>query len=65
MDLLSLLVIFLIIASLIPLVRQRIIVATRARLMREFESKRGSRLIALIHRQEQMSFLGVSNGSFY
>lgn len=58
MDLFNLLWIFLVVASLIPLVRQRIIEATRARLMREFEQQRGSRLIALIHRQERMSFLG-------
>lgn len=64
MDLLNLLWIFLVVASLVPLVRQRIVEATRARLMREFEAKRGSRLISLIHRQERMSFLGFPMARF-
>jgi len=58
MDLLNLLWLFLIISSLVPLFRQKIIEADRLRLMRTVETKRGSRVIALIHRQESMSFLG-------
>ncbi|MEW6178870.1 MAG: ATP-dependent Clp protease proteolytic subunit [Chloroflexota bacterium] len=58
MDLINLLWLFLIISSLVPLFRQKIIEADRLRLMRIIEAKRGSRVIALIHRQESMSFLG-------
>lgn len=58
MDLINLLWLFLIISSLVPLFRQKIIEADRLRLMRAIETKRGSRVIALIHRQESMSFLG-------
>ncbi|MEW6503727.1 MAG: ATP-dependent Clp protease proteolytic subunit [Chloroflexota bacterium] len=58
MDLLNLLWLFFIISSLVPLFRQKIIEADRLRLMRTIETKRGSRVIALIHRQESMSFLG-------
>jgi len=64
MDLFTLFLIFLVVVALIPLVRQRILEATRARLMRSLEEKRGSRLIALIHRQEQMSFLGFPLARF-
>ncbi len=49
---------FLIITSLQPLVRQRMLVAARLRAMRQLERRRGSRVITLIHRQERMSFLG-------
>ncbi len=50
MDLLNLLWLFFIISSLVPLFRQKIIEADRLRLMRTIETKRGSRVIALIHR---------------
>lgn len=58
MEFLNLLWIFLLIASLVPLIRQRMLDASRLRLIRQLEEKRGSRVIALIHRQESMSFLG-------
>lgn len=58
MDLINLLWIFLIVSSLIPLVRQRIIESERLRLLRSLEQRRGTRVIALIHRQENLSFLG-------
>ncbi len=58
MDLLNLLWILLAIAAIIPLVRQRVIETTRMRLIHSLEEKRGTRVIALIHRQESMSFLG-------
>ncbi len=58
MDLINLLWIFLIVSSLIPLVRQRIIESERMRLLRSLEARRGTRVIALIHRQENLSFLG-------
>jgi len=50
--------IFLILISLQPLLRQRILDATRTRLIRALERKRRSRVIALVHRQETMAFLG-------
>ncbi len=64
MDIFNVLLIFLMASSLIPLVRQRMIEATRSRLMREFEQRRGSRMISLIHRQERMSFLGFPMARF-
>jgi len=58
MDLINLLWLFLIISSIAPLFRQKIIETSRLRLMHQLEQKRGSRVITLIHRQESMSFLG-------
>ncbi len=58
MDLLNLLWIILAIAIVIPLIHQKVIETTRMRLMHTLEEKRGSRVIALIHRQESMFFLG-------
>ncbi|NPV90631.1 MAG: hypothetical protein HPY50_07665 [Firmicutes bacterium] len=48
----------LIVFSLIPFLRQRRLEFSRLNLMRSIERKRGARLVALIHRQETMSFLG-------
>jgi ClpP class serine protease len=50
--------IFLMMSSLQPLIRQRMLEAARMRLLRKIEEKRGSRVIALIHRQETLSLLG-------
>jgi ClpP class serine protease len=50
--------IFFIISALWPAVRMRMLEAARFRLMRELEKERGSRVIALIHRQETMALLG-------
>lgn len=58
MDLLNLFWIFLVIAAVTPVIRQRMLDASRLRLMRRLEEKRGSRVIAMIHRQESLSFLG-------
>ncbi len=49
---------FFIITSLWPAMQMRMLQAARLRLMREMEKKRGSRVIALIHRQETMALLG-------
>ncbi|MBO8138052.1 MAG: ATP-dependent Clp protease proteolytic subunit [Desulfotomaculum sp.] len=49
----------IIIFSLIPLLKQRNIFQARIRKIREIERKRKSRLIALIHRQESISILGL------
>ncbi len=49
---------FLIVSALQPILRQKILEARRFRMLTQLEKKRGSRLIALVHRQETMSFLG-------
>ncbi len=49
---------FLILSSLQPVVRQRMLEAARVRLLRKIEEERSSRVIALIHRQETLAFLG-------
>jgi ClpP class serine protease len=58
MALFNLVWIFIIIIALVPLVRQRMLEATRERIMRQLEHQRGSRVIAMIHRLEAMSILG-------
>ncbi|HEX9028415.1 MAG TPA: ATP-dependent Clp protease proteolytic subunit [Anaerolineales bacterium] len=58
MDLTWLLLAFIILSTLQPIIRQRIIEANRTKLLRRLEEKRGTRVIALIHRQEQLAFLG-------
>lgn len=59
MDFLNVLWVVLLIGALLPVVRQRMIDSARFRLFRAIEEKRGSRVIALIHRQESVSILGV------
>jgi len=49
---------FFMISALQPVFRQKILEASRLRLLHRFERKRQSRVIALVHRQETMSFLG-------
>src|SRR5437016_5654935 len=58
MDFFSLLWIFLIISSLQPVIRQRMLEMARLRLFDRLEHRRKSRVIALIHRQETLSLLG-------
>ena len=53
--------IFLVIIMLIllqPIVRLRMLEAARVRLLRAIETKRGSRVIAMIHREETLALLG-------
>ncbi len=50
--------IFVMLSALQPVIRQKLLTASRLRLLRRLESRRGSLAIALIHRQETMSFLG-------
>lgn len=57
-SLIDLLWVFLIIAMVQPLIRQKILESARTRMFRQLEEKRGTRVIALIHRQERFSFLG-------
>lgn len=64
MEFLNILWIVLLVASLFPIVRQRLIDSARYRLIRSLEEKRGSRIISLIHRQESVSFLGIPLGRY-
>ncbi len=57
-DPMSLFWLFFIIASLQPIIRQKMIQAARQRMLASIEKKRNSRVIMLVHRQESMSFLG-------
>jgi len=58
MEFLNILWIFLLIASVIPVLRKGMLESSRIRMLRRLEARRGTRVIALIHRQESMSFLG-------
>lgn len=58
MDFFSLLWLFLIISSLQPVIRQKMLDMERLRLLERLERLRNSRVIALIHRQETLSLLG-------
>lgn len=49
---------FIIITSLQPVLRQKLLEASRQRLIARIERERKSRVILLVHRQETMSFLG-------
>jgi ClpP class serine protease len=51
--------IYLIIASLLPALQRRWIMAQRLQRLRDLEAKGASRVITLIHRQETMSFFGI------
>lgn len=59
MDLTDLFWIFLIGASVLPAIRQKLLDMARLRKLRELEKKRSSRVITMIHRQETMAFLGI------
>jgi len=59
MDFLNIVWIFFVIATLIPILRQRMVDSARFRIIRSLEEKRGSRVISLIHRQEKVSILGL------
>ena len=58
MDAFGLILIFLVLVSFLPVLRQRMVEASRVKLFRTLEEKRGTRVIALIHRQESLSILG-------
>jgi ClpP class serine protease len=58
MGFLDLLWIFFMISALQPMLQQRLLEMQRLRLLSRLERKRGSRGIALVHRQETMSLLG-------
>jgi ClpP class serine protease len=50
---------FFLFSSLTPYFQQQTLFAARTRKLRQFESKRSSRAITLIHRQETINLLGV------
>ncbi len=58
MTILDLFWIFFMVAALQPYFRQRMLEATRARLIAKIEKEHNSRVILLVHRQETMSLLG-------
>jgi ClpP class serine protease len=58
MDFGGMLWLFIILSSLQPVIKQRLLESSRARCIAEIERRRRSRVILLIHRQETMSFLG-------
>lgn len=50
--------IFLTLSALEPVIRRRMLDATRMRMLAKIENERNSRVILLVHRQETMGFLG-------
>lgn len=50
--------VFFVLVAVQPWIRQRLLEASRQRLMATIEKQTGTRLILLVHRQETMSFLG-------
>ncbi len=50
--------VFLMLAALQPVIRQKLLDAARQRMIAKIERKRQSRVILLVHRQETMSLLG-------
>jgi ClpP class serine protease len=50
--------IFIMIVALIPVIQRRMLETSRLRFIKKLESKRKSRFIALVHRQETMRLLG-------
>jgi ClpP class serine protease len=58
-DPLSLLWLYLILASLQPLLVRQLLLVRRRQALRTISRERGATVITLIHRQESMSFLGI------
>jgi Serine dehydrogenase proteinase len=59
MRLIDLFWLFLIFSALQPFIRLKWLEASRLRLLKRSEQKRGSIAIALVHRQETISLLGI------
>ncbi len=55
---LDIFLIFLVLVSLQPIVRLRMLEAARIRLLKAIEARRGTRVIAMIHREETLALLG-------
>jgi ClpP class serine protease len=58
MGVMDILWLFFMISALQPILRQKMLEASRLRVLHRFERRRQSRVIALVHRQETMSLLG-------
>ncbi len=58
MDVMNVFWILFMLAALQPMFRQRLLEASRARMLSRLEKQRGSRVILMVHRQETMSLLG-------
>ncbi len=50
--------VFIILTSLQPVIKQRMLAAARTKAIAKIEKKNGSRVILLVHRQESMALLG-------
>lgn len=55
---LDIFIVIVILALLQPIVRLKMLEAARVRLLRAIETKRGTRVIAMIHREETLALLG-------
>jgi len=60
MSVIDLFWLFLILSSMTPVLKQRVLEAQRAAVLRRLAQRRSSRVITLIHRQEALSFLGLA-----
>ncbi len=58
MDLINVFSFFLMLSAMQPVIKQRLLEASRLRLLEQVERQRKSRVILLVHRQETMSVLG-------
>src|SRR3979490_1692425 len=58
MDVNQLVWMFFILSAVQPVIKQRMLEASRQQMLARLERRRGSRMILLVHRQETMSFLG-------
>ncbi len=58
MNFLDILWLFFMASALAPILQKKMLEAARLKLMRKMEKQRGSRVIAMIHRQETMSLFG-------
>jgi len=63
-DLSTLFIAFVVISAILPVVQRWRVERARNNAIRRLETKRGSRLITLIHRQEALSFLGLAFARF-
>ncbi len=59
MSLTDLIFLFFILTSFVPMIRASLRNSQRVRMMQQLERARGSRVIALIHREETMALLGI------
>jgi len=58
MGIMDVLWMFFMLSAIQPIIKQRMLEASRVRVLRTLERRRQSRAVALVHRQETMSFLG-------